>query len=97
MIRRNVLIERPRASSGRAGYWLLLLGLGLLDRELPLDRVDADAVARVELALEQHLRERIRDLVLDLARERARAEVRVVAHRRDVVLRLVGHDECDLL
>src|SRR5256712_13390621 len=87
-----------RASGlGRDGYWLLLLGLGLLDRELPLDRVDADAVALVELALEQHLRQRIRDLVLDLARERARAEVRVVAHGRDVVLRLVGHDERDLL
>src|SRR3989442_1318901 len=97
MIRRNVLIERPRASSGRDGYWLLLLGLGLLDRELPLERVDADAVPLVELALEQHLRQRIRDLVLDLARERARAEVRVVAHGRDVVLRLVGHDERDLL
>src|SRR2546425_2776954 len=97
MIGKNVLVASSPVRSGRDGYWLLLLGLGLLDRELPLGRVDADAVPLVELALEQHLRQRIRDLVLDLARERARAEVRVVTHRRDVVLRLVGHDERDLL
>jgi len=45
-----VLIERPRASSGCDGYGFFSC-LGLLDRELPLDRVDADAVALVELTL----------------------------------------------
>src|SRR3989442_14018789 len=97
MIGKNVLIASPRVRSGRDRYRLLVLGLGLLDRELPLERVDADTVALVELALEEHLRQRVRDLVLDLARERSRAEVRVVAHGRDVVLRFVGDDERDLL
>src|SRR2546425_7705672 len=82
---------------GRDGLRLALFGAALLDRELALDRVDFDRIARLELALEQHLRERVRDLVLDLARERARAEVRVVADGGDVVLGLVADDERDLL
>src|SRR3989442_15967736 len=82
---------------GRDGLRLALFGEALLDRELALDRVDFDRIARLELALEQHLRERVRDLVLDLARERPRAEVRVVPDRCDVVLRFIADDERDLL
>src|SRR2546428_5388728 len=73
------------------------LDLDLLDRELAVDRVHADGVARVELALEEHLRERVGDLVLDAARERPRAEVGVVTDRRDVVLRLGRDVERDVL
>src|SRR2546425_5726324 len=82
----------------RDGYRLGRLdGLGLLDGELAVHRVHPDGVARLELALEQHLRQRVGDLVLDLPRERPRAEVRVVSDRRDVVLRLVRDHQGDLL
>src|SRR5438552_768992 len=79
------------------GLRLALLGLGLLDDELAFDRVDADGVARVELALQEHLGERVRDLVLDRPRQRARPEVGVVADGGDVVLRRVCYDKRDLL
>src|SRR6266852_1666885 len=81
----------------RDGYRLWRLDLGLLDDELAVHGIHADGVARVELALEQHLGEWVGDLILDLPCERPRAEVRVVSDRRDVVLRLVGDDERDLL
>src|SRR5687768_3213801 len=89
---------RTRASPlRRDGYRLRRLRFGLLDDELPVHRVHVDGVARVELALKEHLRKRVGDLVLDLPRQRPSAEVRVVADRGDVVLRFVGDDERDFL
>src|SRR5437867_5058082 len=88
---------REERALGRDGLRLALFGLGLLDDELAFDRVDRDRVARVELALEQHLRERVRDLVLDRTRERTCPEVGVVADSGDVIPRRVRHDERDLL
>src|SRR6266550_9524576 len=89
--------EERAPGLGRDGLRLALFGLGLLDDELAFDRVDRDRVARVELALEEHLRERVRDLVLDRTREWTCPEVGVVADSGDVILRRVRDDERDLL
>src|SRR5712692_618579 len=69
----------------RDGYRLWRLDLGLLDDELAVHGIHADGVARVELALEQHLGEWVGDLVLDLSRE-------LLAH----ALQLELHDLPDL-
>src|SRR6266545_608121 len=50
---------RTRRGLRRDGYRLGRFYLGLLDDELAVDRMHPDGVARVELALEEHLRERV--------------------------------------
>src|SRR5215212_8700894 len=66
-----------------------------LEHELAVARVDADAVAGGELALEQLERELVDELLLDHPLERARAVGRVVAEVADQRARVVGELDLD--